>query len=328
MACTLTRVGWVLVAACAVLSFAAGAETVDQILATVDKEVILQSDVMSEVAADVNDLRTRGVAGADFENQAQALMKKGLDQAVEEKILLREAKLAGVTIDDADVDKQLEDIQKRYESKEAFRKDIESYGLTQSALRDKLRNRALALRMANRKVSELSKQVVVSESEVAQYYEDHKDQFKHQERVRLRQIFLPIEAGQDAAVAKARLEQIKEEVAKGADFGELAKAHSKGPAAQEGGLVGWVSRGDLVEALDKAAFALQPGQISDIIQVSEPAPGGFHLLKVEEREQAGQATLDEVRTEIEPELRQQAAKVHFQKWMDDLRRKSRVQVFL
>lgn len=327
MACTRTRVGWVVAAACAALSFSASAEMVDQILATVDKEVILQSDVMSEVAADINDLRARA-SGAEFDAQAQALLKKGLDQAVEEKILLREAKLAGVTIDDEDVDKQLEEIQKRYDSKEAFRKDIESYGLTLSNLRDKLRNRGLALRMANRKVQELSKQVVVSESEVAQYYEDHKDQFVHQERVRVRQIFLPIEAGQDAAVVRARLEQIKDEVAGGADFGELAKAHSKGPAAQEGGLVGWVSQGDLVEALDKSAFSLQAGQVGDIIQVSEPAPGGFHLLKVEEREQAGQATLDEVRTEIEPELRQQAAKGHYQKWMDELRRRSRVQLFL
>lgn len=327
MACTRVRIGMVIAMTCTLLSFTASAEVVDQILATVDKEVILQSDVMSEIGAEISDLRSR-VSGPEFEEQANALLKKALEQAVEEKILLRQAKLSGITVEDGDIDAQLEDIQKRYPSKEAFLKEIEGYGLTMSHLRETLRNRVMALRMANVKVKELSKQVVVSESEVAQYYEDHKEQFNRPERVRLRQIFLPIEAGQDAATVKANLEKIKQDLAGGADFGELAKTHSKGPAAQDGGMVGWVARGDLIEALDNAAFALQPGQVSDIIQINEPVPGGFHLLKVEERQQAGQATLEDVRTEIEPELRQLAARKHYEKWVNELRQRSRVQMFL
>lgn len=327
MSRTFVQLGICLAAVCVAFPMAARAEVVDQILATVDKEVVLQSDVMTEIAADLNQLRQQA-SGDEFSQQAEELLRKGLNQAVEEKILLREAKLAGLAVEEKDIDAQLSDIRNRYESTEAFLKDLETYGITQSDLRDNLRNRVLALRMASIKVQELSRQVVVSESDVAQYYEDHKDEFVRPERVRIRQIFLPVEPGQDPAVARARLDQLKEEIASGADFGELAKVHSKGPAADQGGLIGWVAQGDLVAPLEEAAFALQPGQVSEVISTPEPTPGGFHLIKVEEREAAGQATLDEARPQIEPELRQQAAKERYQKWIDELRKRSRVQIFI
>src|SRR5690606_11334995 len=206
---------------------------------------------------------------------------------------------------------------------EAFLKDLELYGETQTDLRNSFRDRLMALRMAARKIDELSRQVVVSESEVAQYYQDHPEEFLQQESVRVRQIFLPVEAGENAAVVRARLEQWKEELEAGADFAELAKAHSKGPSAAEGGIVGWVERGDLEEALDAAAFSLQPGQVSDIIETAH----GLHLLKVEERRDAGSIPLEQARAVIEPRLRAQAAQERYEKWMNELRQRSNVQIF-
>ncbi len=305
----------------------AEAAVVDRTLATVGDEVILQSDVMGEIAPDLNALRAT-VGEEEFRRQAQELLRRALDQAVEAKLLVREAKLAGLTVEEQDIEKQLDDIRRRYRSTDEFLKDLESYGTTQTELRENLRERVMATRMARRKLDEFARQVVVTESDVAQYYADHSDDFVRPERVRLRQIYLPVESGQDPAVVRARLEQLKEEIESGADFGELATAHSQGPAAEQGGVVGWVVRGDLVEPLEQAAFSLAPGGVSDIIFTPDPAPGGMHLLLVEERQEAGRASLDEVRTEIEPMLRQQAAQERYQKWMNELRRKSRVQVYL
>lgn len=321
---TKSSAGMLVFGAVAVLvGLTAWAAVVDRTLATVDKEVILQSDVMSEIAPDLNALRSQ-YSGEEFERRAQELLEKGLNQAVEEKILVREAKLAGIVVSDEDIEKQLETIKARYESNDAFLKDLELYGETMSDVREDVRNRVLALRMSSRKMQELSRQVSVSESEVAQYYEDHRSEFQRPERVRVRQIFLPVGPKDDRSVVRARLEQLRDEIVSGADFSELAKAHSQGPAAQDGGLVGWVAQGDLIEALDQAAFSLQPGQLSDVIET----PNGMHLLKVEERQGAGQATLDDVRTKIEPLLRENAAKQRYQKWMEELRKRSRVQIFL
>ena len=94
--------------------------------------------------------------------------------------------------------------------------------------------------------------------------------------------------------------------------------------AEDGGIIGWVQRGDLKGPLDEAAFALGEGEVSGAIETEE----GFHLVKVEKKEAAGLATLDDARKDIEPELRRAAAGEKFKKWMEDLRKRSKVQVFI
>ena len=85
-----------------------------------------------------------------------------------------------------------------------------------------------------------------------------------------------------------------------------------------------MQRGDLVGKLDETAFSLGEGEVSDVIESDQ----GFHIIKVEKKEAAGEATLDEVRKDIEPELRRAAAAEKFKKWMEDLRKRSKVQVFI
>jgi parvulin-like peptidyl-prolyl isomerase len=85
-----------------------------------------------------------------------------------------------------------------------------------------------------------------------------------------------------------------------------------------------VERGDLVVALEDAAFALSPGQTSAIVDTEF----GCVLLAVDEREEEGIASLDEVRTEIEPLLRARGADEQYRNWIAELRQRSRVRVFL
>jgi len=107
-------------------------------------------------------------------------------------------------------------------------------------------------------------------------------------------------------------------------FAALAKEHSQGPNAAEGGLIGWVRRGDLVTELEQVLFALPVGATSDIVETQ----WGFHLLKVDEKKEAGQATYDEARAEIEPMLRKQHGDESYRDWMEKLRKRSRVREFL
>jgi len=142
--------------------------------------------------------------------------------------------------------------------------------------------------------------------------------------VRVSQVYLP--ASNDAnerATVKARMEEILSELKQGGDFAAVAKAYSKEPSAEQGGVIGWVVRGDLVQVLEEAAFTLPVGGISEVLE----SPGGFHILKVEERQDAGQATLEDVRKDIEPKLRAQVAAERYKKWVQELRKESRVRVF-
>jgi len=301
------------------------ADIVDQVVANVDTEVILLSDIMTELGPQIADIRRDAPNENAFNEAVQAKVRATLDQAIENRILLREAQLTGLSVDDATVEKRLEDYRKLFDTNEEFLRELEAAGETMSDLRTRLRKQMLSRTMAMRKMREFEDEVVVSESEVAQYYEDHKDDFRHPERVRCAQIFIAAPAGGgDRAVAKARLEQLRDEVVSGTEFEELAIEYSEAPGAEDGGIIGWVQRGDLVNQLENAAFGLEPGQLSEVIETDS----GFHLLTIDKREPAGLATLDEARKEIGPLIRSQVATERYQKWIEELKKRSRVRVFI
>ena len=299
-------------------------ELVDQILATVDTEAILQSEIMMEIAPRLAELQSTAADAASFQKAADALMGEALEQAIDAKLLLREALRAGIEIEEKRIDEQLAEFKKLYDSPEQFTKELEAAGETLGDLRVRIRKQSIARAMAVRKQGEFEKQVVVSESDLAQYFEDHKDEFARPERVRVSQIFLPATGGADErAVVKARMDEILSELKQGGDFAAVAKAYSKGPEAQQGGAIGWVARGDLVQSLEEAAFGVPAAGISDVLE----SPGGYHILRVDERQEAGQATLEDVRKDIEPRLRAESAAQQYRNWIQELRNKSRVRVF-
>ena len=117
------------------------------------------------------------------------------------------------------------------------------------------------------------------------------------------------------------MEEILEQLNAGGDFNELAAEYSQAPGAEDGGIIGWVTPDDLVGELNDAAFPLDPGGVLE-------TDGGFHILQVDERQAAGSSTLEEMRPRIEPELRRMRAMERYNRWLSELRKRSRVQVFL
>lgn len=293
------------------------AELIDAVVATVDKEVILQSDIVTEIRPAL-----QGLGGGEAE--AQKLFDTALDQAIEQKILYREGVLNDIKITDAQLEERIKKYRDQFESEEAFLKALADAGETVSDFRERIRKQTVALSMGMSKRFQLEKEITVSEAEVAQYYEDHKDTYQKPERVKLYRIFIAAEKDQASrAKAMARIEALREELAVGADFSQIAIQHSEGPGASEGGLVGWIERGELIPELENVAFSLAPGDISPVIETEF----GMMLLKVEDKVAAGLAPFDEVRTEIEPTLRKNYADEKYQKWMAELRKRSRVRKF-
>jgi parvulin-like peptidyl-prolyl isomerase len=314
-----------IVAVCMFFAPLAAAELIDEILATVDTEVILRSDVMSEIAPLLMDLQSRAQSQTELDREMEKAVREALDQAVEYKILYREAQLAGLELPEAVVEDRMEKIIGRYESRDAFMEMLQQAGETMSDFRERMRKQIMAISMGLRKRGEFEQEAVVSEVEVRQYYLDHKDKFSRPDRVKLRRLFMPAgKAPAERAKVKARLESLREEAVLGADFAELAKRWSKGPAADEGGALGWIVRGDLVKPLEDAAFALAEGSVSTVIETEF----GFSLLKATEKESAGLASFEEVRTEIEPVLRGKYADERYSRWMNELRKRSRVRIYL
>lgn len=154
--------------------------------------------------------------------------------------------------------------------------------------------------------------VTVTPSDLQRYYSTNQQQYRVPERAKVRHILIKTPApGPDGKVdqnavnaARAKAEDLLKQIKSGANFAELAKKNSQDPgSAAQGGELGWIVKGQTVPEFEKTAFAQSPGQISNVVQTSY----GFHIIQTEEKEQAHEKPLSDVRAEIEPIVKQEMA---------------------
>ncbi len=153
----------------------------------------------------------------------------------------------------------------------------------------------------------LEKEIHPTEDEIKRYYDENAARFTHEKQVRAQHVLLLIKPGApEAEVEKVRTQaqKIVDEARKGKDFGELAKKYSQDEAtAKKGGELGFFTVKQMAPAFSAAAFALKPGEISDPVRT----PRGFDIIKPEEIAEAKTAPIEEVRGEIERDLKAQGA---------------------
>jgi peptidyl-prolyl cis-trans isomerase D len=151
-----------------------------------------------------------------------------------------------------------------------------------------------------------------TQQEVQQYYNENQDQYRVPDEVEVRHILVrtpaPDEKGKvdEKAVEQARqkAQALLDKLKKGADFAELAKKNSDDPgSAAQGGSLGWIQRGQTVPEFEQTAFSLPVGQISGLVRTTF----GFHIIQVEDKQQAHLKPLSEVQPEIEKTLAAQKA---------------------
>ncbi|RMF84630.1 MAG: hypothetical protein D6736_18915 [Nitrospinota bacterium] len=160
----------------------------------------------------------------------------------------------------------------------------------------------------------IEEKVVIDDEAVARYYEEHKENYKQEERVRARHILIkvaPDAKPEEEEKAKARAEAALKRVKSGEDFATVAKEVSEGPSASRGGDLGYFGRGAMVKPFEEVAFSLKPGEISDLVRTDF----GYHIIKVEDKKEAGYRPLEEVkklianvlkREEVDKQLREKA----------------------
>jgi peptidyl-prolyl cis-trans isomerase D len=172
--------------------------------------------------------------------------------------------------------------------------------------------------------------VQVTQDDLRTYYDQHRDQYKTPDQVKVSHILIktpapgPDNKVDDKAVAEAqkRAEDLLKQVKGGANFEDLAKKYSEDPgSAKQGGSLGWIGKGQTVPEFEKAAFSLPKGQISDLVKSSF----GFHIIRVDDKQEAHTKSLDEVKAEIEPILKHQLADQAAQKKAGELLKQARAQ---
>jgi len=160
--------------------------------------------------------------------------------------------------------------------------------------------------------SKVLTQTQVTQQDLESYYDQHREEYRVPEQVNVRHILIksPLpgpdnkvdQKAVDAAQAKAQ--DVLKQVKAGGNFADLAKKYSEDPgSAKNGGSLGWIGKGRTVPEFEKVAFSLPKGATSDLVKSSY----GFHIIHVDDKQDAHVKTLDEVQSQIEPLIKQQKA---------------------
>jgi len=177
---------------------------------------------------------------------------------------------------------------------------------------EKLKRDLLVQRLVEREVLDKAK---ITGKEAKAYYKENKDQFKSPAQIYAYHILL---ADQEQA------KKVEQRLAKGDNFQEVAKEVSVGPSGSRGGDLGWVGRGQLVPEFEEVAFELNPGDVSRIVKTQF----GFHVILVTEKKDSRQLPFSDVSDQIQRFLQQGKHKELLANYIDALKKKGKVKVFV
>ena len=222
-----------------------------------------------------------------------------------------EARRLGVFVSPAEVDAAMSSYRLDYPDDEAVLHEmLEERGLSmqewQAELRESLTLEALLDKAVYPKVT-------VSEDEVSQYYETHREEFNRPAQVRARQIVVADEVEGQRLLGLLR---------QGEDFASLAHQYSLSPEASEGGDLGFFSQGKMPPEFDAVVFDLPVGKISDLVK----SEYGYHIVLVEEKRKADRLDRLEAGEEIRHQLLLKKRETAYHAWLQGLRSEAQITV--
>jgi peptidyl-prolyl cis-trans isomerase SurA len=205
---------------------------------------------------------------------------------------------------------------------ETLEKEVTKSGQDFEDFKSQIKNQLLTQEVIRK---EVGSRIIISHEDVVKYYDAHKQDFVRPEMVVLREIFVSTEnkPAADIPALRKKAENLRDRVLKnGDDFGELAKHFSDSPTAQQSGELGAFERSKLDPNVSEKVFALNRGQMTDVVE----AKTGFEILQVRERYQAGEQPLDKVEPEISSRLYEEKMEPGLRAYLQTLREDSYVQI--
>jgi peptidyl-prolyl cis-trans isomerase C len=240
------------------------------------------------------------------------------------KLLKQEADRRHVTLTDQELDEAVKQMRQQFPTEAAFKQAMADQKLTLAQVRDQARSSMLVQKLLDQ---EVSGSVDVKPADISAFYEKNPDRFKQPEAAKASHVLIAVPQGADAAAkqsARAKAEDVLKQARAGADFAGLAKKYSNDTSAPRGGDLGFFPRGQMVPEFDKAAFALQPGQVSDIVETQF----GFHIIKLAEKRPARTVPFSEVAPQIEQYLRQEQQQEKTKAFIERLKTSGKVEVLI
>jgi len=300
------------------------AKIIDKIVAVVNEDIIILSELREISSNYLKKMKTEYSLNYD-EEQIRGIERRILEQLIDEKLIIQEAKRLGITITEKEVDLTIREVREDSKlSEDQFKQALVEEGVTLEKYRNEIRNQLIRMKILEQ---EIKHKVQIKEEEIEQYYREHLDSYNTPLEVRLQQILLmiPSEASeQEISQIREKAEEILKRIREGEDFYTLARLYSQDVSAAAGGDMGFFKQNELLPALNEVAFSLEVGEVSSIIHTSL----GFHIIKILEKRERKKMTKEEREKEIEGILYNKKVEDKFKQWLKELRGKSYIQINL
>jgi len=268
---------------------------------TVDQTAATAGDVTITVA-EVDQLvepRLANMPEAAREGQAKLIKKRALDSLIFQKLLEKKFVENDIAVSDEDLDKEIEKILADNNiTVEDFKKRVVEMGRDFNEFRDQVRNGMKYQKMMDKLAAD---KLAVSDEDIKAYYDENPDRFKQEEEVKASHILVKVDPNaseEDKAAAKAKIEALLKRVQGGEDFAAVAKEASDCPSKENGGDLGFFTRERMVKPFSDAAYGLEKGKMSDVVETQF----GYHIILVTDKKEAKTTSFDEAKEDIKTQL--------------------------
>ncbi len=291
-----------------------------EVVARVNGEAINAADLENAVKG------LEGRAGGPVPPDQRDRVYRGvLDDMIGYKLLVQEAKARKIVVPDADIEAQVAQIRQQFPNQQQFEQAMAAQKVTLEQIRDDARSEISVQKLVD---GEIGTKIAVKPEAVTDFYQKNQDKFQQGARVRASHILITVPQGADAATkaqAKAKAEAILKDLKAGKDFAAAAKENSQDPgSAVQGGDLGFFEKGQMVPQFDDVAFALKPGQMSDVVETQF----GYHIIKVAEKQDSRVVPLEEAKPQIEQYLQQQNRQAETETFVNALKAKAKIDILI
>ena len=314
-----------LIILCSVISGAVAgyAELADRIVAIVSDDVITLSELNEALEPYAQQMRQAHYPPEVRREMLFKLRQDILNKMIDEKLTYQETERLHVSVDDREVDQQIEQIKnEHFLTEEELRKSLAAEGYTLEEYRKKIKEQMLRIRLIN---IEVKSKIAVTEKDIRDYYEEHKESYQGTQKYHLRTILIRVPPSAGADQRKAALEKIESivrDLNSGTAFDELAKQYSQDSTAAAGGDLGLFALDELSAEFRETVRGMAEGEISPVLQT----PNGYQILMLQEIKKIPGKTLKEARIEVQERLYRELVEEKYRAWLKALRDRSYVKI--
>ncbi|HMA67794.1 MAG TPA: peptidylprolyl isomerase [Desulfosalsimonadaceae bacterium] len=263
--------------------------------------------------------------GQKLDEKKMADIKDSIVQnMVEKELLYQKSRELGIKVDKEQVQKRLDGFKNRFKNESQYQQRLASMGYTEDQLLHEIEQSMVIKQLIDQ---EIASKVEITDEDLQSYYDDNTKEFESPKQVKARHILVETDKEADEKekqAARKKIEKIQKRLEKGEKFSKLAKEESDCQSSKKGGELGFFSKGQMVPPFEKAAFSTEPGNVSDIVETRF----GYHLIKVEDKKPASKKSFDEVKGNIQKQLRQKKIQKRLPEYVETLKKKADIEINL